>query len=86
MRARWVAAWRELAPDSRPEEALELAAPLVHVHFALRYQEFLDGIEPSEHPYHAGDPAAEVRRALGAALFPTCGSEPLGAGRSCTRH
>ncbi|GAA2106127.1 hypothetical protein GCM10009759_43990 [Kitasatospora saccharophila] len=81
VRARWVAAWRELAPDSRPEEALELAAPLVHVHFALRYQEFLDGIEPSEHPYHAGDPAAEVRRALGAALFPTCGSEPLGAGR-----
>ncbi|BAJ32211.1 MULTISPECIES: aminoglycoside phosphotransferase family protein [Kitasatospora] len=81
VRARWAAAWRELAPDSRPEQALEIAAPLVHVHFALRYQEFLDGIEPSEHPYHAGDPAAELRRALRKALFPTSGSEPLGAGR-----
>ncbi|MFD7734957.1 phosphotransferase family protein [Kitasatospora phosalacinea] len=85
VRSRWVAAWRALAPGSRPEEALELAAPLVHVHFALRYQEFLDGIEPSEHPYHAGDPAAEVRRALRKALFPLSGSEPLGAGRELYR-
>ncbi|QKW22860.1 hypothetical protein HUT16_30580 [Kitasatospora sp. NA04385] len=81
VRSRWVDAWRGLVPDCAPERALELAAPLVHVHFALRYQEFLDGIEPSEHPYHAGDPAEEVRRALDAALFSTCGSEPLGAGR-----
>ncbi|WP_051732279.1 phosphotransferase family protein [Kitasatospora phosalacinea] len=64
LRARWVAAWRELEPRSAPERALELAPPLAHVHYALRYQEFLDGIEPSEHPYHAGDPAGEVRRAL----------------------
>ncbi|WP_352230265.1 phosphotransferase [Kitasatospora phosalacinea] len=84
VRARWADAWRELVPDCAPERALELAPPLVHVHFALRYQEFLDGIEPSEHPYHAGDPAGEVRRALrslGKALFPTVGSEPRGAGR-----
>ncbi|WP_063737538.1 phosphotransferase family protein [Kitasatospora phosalacinea] len=87
VRSRWADAWRALVPGCAPERALELAPPLVHVHFALRYQEFLDGIEPSEHPYHAGDPADEVRRALralGGALAPTAGSagsEPLGAGR-----
>ncbi len=64
LRSRWAGAWRTLVPGSDPGRALELAPPLVHVHFALRYQEFLDGIEPSEHPYHAGDPADEVRRAL----------------------
>ncbi|MFJ5229844.1 aminoglycoside phosphotransferase family protein [Kitasatospora sp. NPDC088391] len=64
VRARWAAGWRALAPGSDPERSLELAAPLMHVHFGLRYQEFLDGIEPSEQPYHAGDPVAEVRRAL----------------------
>ncbi|GAA4872516.1 aminoglycoside phosphotransferase family protein [Kitasatospora terrestris] len=63
-RGRWVAAWRELAPGSDPERALELAAPLMHVYYAIRYQEFLDGIEPSERIYHEGDPAGEIRRAL----------------------
>ncbi|MGW4380177.1 phosphotransferase family protein [Kitasatospora sp. NPDC004531] len=67
VRERWSAAWRSLAPGSDPLRALELAAPLMHIHFAVRYQEFLDGIEPSERPYHAGDPAASLRRALRAA-------------------
>jgi hypothetical protein len=30
----------------------------------VRYQEFLDGIEPSEQIYHRGDPAAAIRAAL----------------------
>jgi hypothetical protein len=30
----------------------------------VRYQEFLDGIEPSERIYHRGDPAAAIRAAL----------------------
>ncbi|MFD7452916.1 phosphotransferase family protein [Kitasatospora sp. NPDC059827] len=63
----WTAAWREHAPGSDPHRALELAAPLHHVSYALRYQEFLDHIEPSERPYHEGDPAAELRAALAAA-------------------
>jgi hypothetical protein len=33
----------------------------------VRYQEFLDGIEPSERVYHLGDPAASIRHALAAA-------------------
>jgi len=30
----------------------------------VRYQEFLDNIEPSERVYHLGDPAAVIRHAL----------------------
>ncbi|MFE4517922.1 phosphotransferase family protein [Kitasatospora sp. NPDC056783] len=69
----WAEAWRRHAPGSDPERALELAEPLYHVSYALRYQEFLDHIEPSERPYHEGDPAAELRAALacGAAGSPT---------------
>ncbi|MEU7096604.1 phosphotransferase [Kitasatospora aureofaciens] len=60
----WTAAWREHAPGSDPRRALELAEPLYHLSYALRYQEFLDHIEPSERPYHEGDPAAELRAVL----------------------
>ncbi|MFE7562040.1 phosphotransferase family protein [Kitasatospora sp. NPDC057500] len=63
----WARAWRERVPGCEPERALELAGPLFHLGCALRYQEFLDHIEDSERPYHEGDPAAEVRRALEAA-------------------
>jgi hypothetical protein len=28
------------------------------------YQEFLDNIEPDEHPYHRGDPLACLRDAI----------------------
>jgi hypothetical protein len=37
----------------------------------VRYQEFLDRIEPSEQIYHHGDPAAAIRAALRCALSPT---------------
>ncbi|MFE7720382.1 hypothetical protein ACFU44_15220 [Nocardia rhizosphaerihabitans] len=32
--------------------------------YAHRYQEFLDGIEPSERIYHEDDPAGEIRWAI----------------------
>ncbi|MFJ4184534.1 phosphotransferase family protein [Kitasatospora sp. NPDC089509] len=60
----WAEAWRRHLPGSDPERALELAEPLQHLFYALRYQEFLDHIEPSERPYHEGDPAAELRAVL----------------------
>ena len=47
-----------------PERALTIGEPLAHLTNAVRYQEFLDGIEPSERIYHHGDPAAAVRAAL----------------------
>ncbi|MFE9425162.1 aminoglycoside phosphotransferase family protein [Kitasatospora sp. NPDC006697] len=62
--AAWCEAWRTVVPGSDPELALRLAAPFAHLGYAVRYQEFLDAIEPSEHRYHAGDPAAEIRAAL----------------------
>ncbi|MFJ9963331.1 hypothetical protein [Streptomyces avermitilis] len=37
----------------------------------MRYQEFLDGIEPSERRYHEGDTAAETRKALRCAEAPS---------------
>ncbi|WP_405892341.1 aminoglycoside phosphotransferase family protein [Streptomyces sp. NBC_00104] len=66
----WVDAWKTHAPASDPARALALAEPLAHLSYAVRYQEFLDGIEASERPYHAGDPAAVIRRALWSAAQP----------------
>jgi len=48
-------------------KALRIAEPLVHLAYAVRYQEFLDTIEPSERVYHLGDPAAVIRQALACA-------------------
>jgi hypothetical protein len=47
-----------------PARALSVAEPLAHLAYAVRYQEFLDGIEPSERIYRQGDPAASIRAAL----------------------
>ncbi|WP_308250387.1 phosphotransferase [Sphaerisporangium fuscum] len=66
----WVETWSRLVPGSDPARALEIAAPLVHLMYAVRYQEFLDGIERSERVYHEGDPATEVRAALDAWAVP----------------
>ncbi|MDH2426332.1 aminoglycoside phosphotransferase family protein [Sphaerisporangium sp. TRM90804] len=60
----WVRAWSAAIPGSDPSRALTLAEPLAHLSYALRYQEFLDGIELSERRYHEGDPAHEIRAAL----------------------
>ncbi|GAB2941624.1 hypothetical protein GCM10027075_47830 [Streptomyces heilongjiangensis] len=66
----WVDAWRSHVPTSAPARALALAEPLAHLSYAVRYQEFLDGIEPSERPYHEGDPAAVIRKAVRCAASP----------------
>jgi len=60
----WIAAWTAALPRSRPAEALRIGEPLAHLAYAVRYQEFLDHIEPSEHVYHLGDPAVAIRDAL----------------------
>ena len=62
--AAWTEAWTAAAHRSRPAEALRIAEPLAHFAYAVRYQEFLDNIEPSERVYHHGDPAASIRAAL----------------------
>ena len=60
----WIAAWTAAVPRSRPAEALQIAEPLAHLAYAVRYQEFLDNIEPSERVYHLGDPINAIRHAL----------------------
>jgi phosphotransferase family enzyme len=67
----WVRAWTALAPGSDPARALAVAEPLGRLVYAVRYQEFLDGIEPSERVYHAGDPASAIRAALRLAREPS---------------
>lgn len=66
-RTAWIAAWQEVRPGSDPARALTIAEPLAHLCYAVRYQEFLDGIEESERIYHRGDPASSVRAALACA-------------------
>ncbi len=63
----WVDAWRSLRPDTDPARALVVADPLIQLSYAVRYQEFLDGIEESEQVYHRDDLAVSVRRAIAAA-------------------
>ncbi|WP_246059598.1 phosphotransferase family protein [Herbidospora galbida] len=58
----WVEAWS--LPGADPRRALEVAAPLAALGQAVRYQEFLDGIEPSERRYHAGDPEDALGEAV----------------------
>ena len=60
----WIDAWASCIPGCKPARALAIAGPLAHLTYAVRYQEFLDGIEPSERIYHLGDPAAAIRAAL----------------------
>jgi len=60
----WIEAWAARVPGCDPARALAIAEPLAHLSYAVRYQEFLDGIEPSERIYHRGDPAAAIRAAL----------------------
>jgi aminoglycoside phosphotransferase (APT) family kinase protein len=67
VRAHWIAEWRKHAPGSDPQRAATLLAPIAAARQAAIYQRFLDSIEPSEHPYHRGDPEAWLKRA--AALF-----------------
>lgn len=66
----WVEAWTEHRPGSRPRHALRIAEPLAHLSYAVRYQEFLDGIEPTERIYHRGDPTSTIREALRVATTP----------------
>jgi hypothetical protein len=51
----WCAAWKALAPRSRPELALEAAPFVAAMHGAATYAHFLQQIEVSEWPYHQRD-------------------------------
>jgi hypothetical protein len=67
VRAHWARLWRAVAPGSDPDRAAELLAPVAALRQAVIYRVFLDGIEPSERVFHAGDPLLWLRRAIAAA-------------------
>jgi hypothetical protein len=62
VRRRWHAEWTRAVSGSDPDRASRLLRPVAAARQALIYQTFLDGIEPSEHPYHAADPADWLHR------------------------
>lgn len=59
----WHRLWARAVAGSQPERAAALLAPVATARQAVIYRMFLDNIEPSEHPYHAADPADWLRRA-----------------------
>ena len=59
----WSRLWRKKIAGSEPERALELTRPLGSLRGAAVYDAFLQGIEPSERPYHAADPLNCLREA-----------------------
>lgn len=62
VRRHWHAEWTQALPGSDPDRASRLLRPVAAARQALIYQKFLDGIEPSEQPYHAADPAHWLQR------------------------
>jgi hypothetical protein len=62
IRTLWEREWLARVPDSQPAKAGRLIAPIAAARQAVIYRKFLDNIEPSEHPYHARDPADWLRR------------------------
>lgn len=63
VRTHWALEWSARVPGSDPVRAAELLEPVALARQAVVYQGFLDNIEPSEHPYHRGDPAVMLTRA-----------------------
>ena len=63
-RAHWREAWDAAAQGVNYARAERVVEPLAAARRALVYQDFLDAIEPSEHPYHAADPVFWLSRAL----------------------
>jgi hypothetical protein len=61
LRAGWAGAWQTVVPGSEPDRAAVLLAPVAAARQAMTYGMFLDNIEPSEWPYHRGDPALWLR-------------------------
>jgi hypothetical protein len=62
VRSRWHREWTRAVPRSDPDRASRLLRPVAAARQALIYLAFLDGIEPSEHPYHVADPADWLHR------------------------
>jgi hypothetical protein len=58
----WTRQWLEAIPGSDPARASALLAPVAAARQAVIYQRFIDGIEPTEQPYHRFDPVEWLQR------------------------
>ena len=65
LRAHWARAWQRWRPDADVERAARLLAPVAAARMALIYQNFLDGIEAAEAPYHRADVVDWLLRTAG---------------------
>ncbi len=63
LREHFRAAWQRAIPGCDPARAEQLIAPLAAARQTVIYDQFLDQIEPSEHPYHRQDPLRWLVRA-----------------------
>jgi hypothetical protein len=65
VRDHWRRQWSAAVPGSDAARAEDLVAPIAAARQAVIYWRFLDGIEPSEWPYHRADPSDWLRRTAG---------------------
>jgi hypothetical protein len=65
LRNHWSASWRAAVPRSDPSRAAQLLEPIAAMRQALIYQKFLDGIEATEHGYHAADVGLWLHNCVG---------------------
>lgn len=72
--AAWARRWRAHLPGTDPERAVALLRPVAALRAAATYAGFLEGIEPSERPYHEAD----VPDMLTAAVAATRATTPPG--------
>jgi aminoglycoside phosphotransferase (APT) family kinase protein len=63
LREHFCAAWQRAVPGCDPARAEQLIAPIAAARQTVIYDQFLDQIEPSEHPYHRQDPLRWLARA-----------------------
>jgi hypothetical protein len=61
LQSRWMRRWSEAVPNSDPDRAATLIAPIAQMRQAIIYQRFLDGIEESERVYHRADVPERLR-------------------------
>ena len=66
--AQWAGRWLSDVPGSAPERAADLLRPVSELRLAACCAEFLDRIEPAEHPYHVWDVPERLSAAVTAAV------------------
>jgi aminoglycoside phosphotransferase (APT) family kinase protein len=82
----WDARWQADVPGSEPIQALDLLRPVAALRLAVVYASFLDGIEPSEHPYHMADVPMSLDAAKRSAATESTASAAAVIGAAAADH